>query len=693
MGSRNRKGSPSTGSKRADLSEAERLLGTRLRSAHHLDGAVTLTAAGHPAVAFQLSHGVFEAPFDARRARLGTLGIRHNLGVGLALALRDESQILALAWLAPDGPEASALIAKQELRVVCFRRHRVEHQSVFVFDELPVLEDLRQEAIESGVMPTLAYWRALSSADSVEHLLTPNDRAARASARVWDDRIEGLREELPALVAHAKEARPTHFTPPYAQAIEILRDRPAPLASLVALAVAEVEHDLGRRLVTRGDTSDLADLLRSTMVSFALDCPTATQNGRAMTSVALTAPDEGGIVRIPLDLDEISRRISVDEYWERMPSGFRVHWDKFLRPNDIPVSIDALQTGLGEVPLVEDVDATIQLADALLEEASRMRRWTIPPRAVVELRFAPFVRAEVLDLGSIVIFVCRTARWEFYPILVSLSGGHVMHGLDSLVNPEAASRLDATLRLVLAAIVRDFLVLETRTTAFACVAEQPHPPREAAPGREIVVYLPRVRYEGRPDRKRIETMLASSLRRAHQVAPHLRRSSTMSTMQRAIAELHNWTIPVGFTFVRQHQRGGAERDAVYRSRSALQTLWETNDAADELVGADWFSFEASVREVLSSRGLTVEKSSSLSNEDGVQIYASSASHEEALWLVHALFIPRVGQHAVNRLAMARGQAPPSTRALLVTSGMTTSAAEADAASKEIVIVKLHSAKP
>ena len=40
-----------------------------------------LCADGIPAFGFQLSHGVYDAPFDARRAGIETAGIRHNLGV------------------------------------------------------------------------------------------------------------------------------------------------------------------------------------------------------------------------------------------------------------------------------------------------------------------------------------------------------------------------------------------------------------------------------------------------------------------------------------------------------------------------------------------------------------------------------------------------------------------------------------
>jgi hypothetical protein len=97
----------------------------------------------------------------------------------------------------------------------------------------------------------------------------------------------------------------------------------------------------------------------------------------------------------------------------------------------------------------------------------------------------------------------------------------------------------------------------------------------------------------------------------------------MSALQRAIAELHRWKIPEGFTFVRSHRRGDVEKAVVYRSRSALRALYEIEDVADHAVRDDWFGFETRVRGLLRDRALVPEQIELLGDE-GISIFATSS---------------------------------------------------------------------
>ena len=159
----------------------------------------------------------------------------------------------------------------------------------------------------------------------------------------------------------------------------------------------------------------------------------------------------------------------------------------------------------------------------------------------------------------------------------------------------------------------------------------------------------------------------------------------MSALQRAIAELHRWKIPEGFTFVRSHRRGDVEKAVVYRSRSALRALYEIEDVADHTVRDDWFGFEARVRGLLRDRGLVPEQIELLGDE-GISIFATVESGDtEGMWLIHALRDPRLGPSKVDRIAALLARAPAGTRGLLVTSGVATDSARARSQSTSIVL--------
>jgi hypothetical protein len=202
------------------------------------------------------------------------------------------------------------------------------------------------------------------------------------------------------------------------------------------------------------------------------------------------------------------------------------------------------------------------------------------------------------------------------------------------------------------------------------------------------MYLPRVRYPIRADVQRFAATRPSLPPRAHQVSAHLRRSPTVSPTQRALAELHRWTIAEGFTFVRPHKRGTREVDVLYRSRSALHTLYEVAEVPDRLALHEWFEFEASVPRVLSERSLVVEQVQRLDGSDGIAVFAiDEASDAEGIWLVHGLRGDRVGPGGVARLVEAMAQAPTGTRGLIATTGAPTATARTDAVQAGITVVE------
>jgi hypothetical protein len=134
-------------------------------------------------------------------------------------------------------------------------------------------------------------------------------------------------------------------------------------------------------------------------------------------------------------------------------------------------------------------DEAEESAQRLLEEAAALRKWTIPPRARVELAFGPFVAAELTELGDEVYFVWRTGNNRFWRNSVGVEN----KGFDNIASFSNDPRVAAAMKLIMAALVRDFLVAEERRKIFD--VKKTRVGGSLAKKQEArIVYLPRIRY-------------------------------------------------------------------------------------------------------------------------------------------------------------------------------------------------------
>src|SRR5262249_11103838 len=133
--------------------------------------------------------------------------------------------------------------------------------------------------------------------------------------------------------------------------------------------------------------------------------------------------------------------------------------------------------------------------------------------------------------------------------------------------------VQAASRLLMAALVRDFWVIEERHSVFDVKIERA---LSGKPGvRSRVVYLPRVRYvSSGMNVGRLSQGLESTARESHYVRSFFRKVDTPSPLQLEIANRQNIQVPPGHTYVRAHYRGGGEAQTIYRSRSALNLLYD-----------------------------------------------------------------------------------------------------------------------
>ncbi len=666
------------------------VLEDRISSAHHLEGASYVPGGDEPSVlAFQLRHGTFNAP-TPESPQLALQAIKYDLGNCITIAAFDR-KLISRVWLSAHDPIADVIAEKRPLLVLFFRARRV----VAAFDARSVAEEARWKVIDevqstaerSSMVRSVAFWATLADEPMWSHLLTRDDRAEMGWAIALGQRLRTIRDEVKALSGGLEDAQ--DLPAPFLEAVEILRTSVDPLSALFDLVEAEMRAHGARRLLLRTDNPVL-DRLESRLVELASVGAFTTRCGRVLPSF-----DSEEITPIPLDLEAVERAIGFEQYWVRIATGARWGWSSFVRGDDIPISAQELFEGLQDVELVENAGDAHDTTNQLLAEAVASRQWTIPPGAVVDLAIGPFVRIEVREVGPAVVFVCRNARSEFMPFVVFPKTGAIGGSIASVFDDAPhGERVQATIHVLLASIVRDFWVVEERSQVFARAPEPLRRKRAATVptnGAPAIVYLPRVRYLNAPDVGRAARELVPADRRAHTVAPHLRRSASASPHQRALAAIHGYSVPEGFTFVRPHQRGGEEREVVFRSRSALRVLLDGIDG--EIAGAasrdadDWFAFETAVRDRLAARGFVYESVRPLPDTQGSRIVVSDGLR---LGVVHARRSPRVGVNAIEAIMADAARAPAGALAVMIIPGTATDAAGELAARTGVEIIQLGS---
>ena len=234
-----------------------------------------------------------------------------------------------------------------------------------------------------------------------------------------------------------------------------------------------------------------------------------------------------------------------------------------------------------------------------------------------------------------------------------------------------AREIVSAAKLLFAAVVRDFWVVEERDQVFATSTERRSFQKRKPDESPRVVYLPRVRYARRISSEKMSEQLAHGQRGAHLVAGHLRKAESPSQHQLVLASRYGVSVPSGHTFVRPHERGGAERSKVYRSRSALGCLFEARVVSAGTSPASWFLFERDVQAWLIAAGFQIlDVRPSARGDAGVDIYAIKGSGlEEIRWIVQCkCYDPdrRIGPAIVRELVGAIQEYPTGTRGMVIT---------------------------
>jgi hypothetical protein len=102
--------------------------------------------------------------------------------------------------------------------------------------------------------------------------------------------------------------------------------------------------------------------------------------------------------QFPIGKDE-----EAQEFWTQQALFVSFDGDQYLTAGDLPANWKYLHETWAEHPPNMAPDKAEETAQLLLEEATALRKWTIPQKARVDLKLGPFVAVELTEVSEIVI--------------------------------------------------------------------------------------------------------------------------------------------------------------------------------------------------------------------------------------------------------------------------------------------------
>lgn len=365
-------------------------------------------------------------------------------------------------------------------------------------------------------------------------------------------------------------------------------------------------------------------------------------------------------------------------YW----AGFEFHelFDigNVITGKDVPIPRIPLYKQLADLKLeCTEVEATDAITE-LLADALENRQWSAPWGARVQIDVGSLKYLDIYEIEGEFIGLFRDLHERFMMVPVNVSTGkysppfilNAEENVEDKEKIEENTQAALALVLIVASVVRDFLVVEDRQSHF--VARPAKRSRCATNQALSIIYLPRVRYL-HPDIGAFHKVFAGDTHHAaHDVTPHLRKAEKASAAQMLLAMRYGFSVPRGYTFVRPHRRGDAvapERQRLYRSRSASAILYRTLAKAPHGSRPAWFDFEKDVAAVLTQLGLrVVHQAASRNGDGGVDIYAHDET-EDRVWAVQCKCYAsarKVGPDVVREIAGSLHRYPEGTRGMIVT---------------------------
>ena len=337
------------------------------------------------------------------------------------------------------------------------------------------------------------------------------------------------------------------------------------------------------------------------------------------------------------------------------------------------------------------LDSNCQVAETyiltLLQEAQAARQWSVPWGALVKVEFGPFDALKIFETDSQFCCYFLDSDNRYFHVALDLDQQPPAAESTRLVrgSPEAGDldwNYDAmiSVKLIAAAVIRDFLVVEDRSKIFS--------ERKILRGtgrlksRTSIIYLPRVKYSS-PCLTKANQSMPHPRSSSHHVVGHARRVSNPSASQRFLAQRYGFSLPLGFTFVRPHVRGTIVDDSqvrIYRSRSASRMIFSEIISPPSETIPRWFEFERDCARFLRRRNLNVIHQSAERNVDGgVDLFAESSSGQTYIvqckcWATHRRVGPEVMRELEGAIRYADMGTSGESKGIVITTSCFTSGA-------------------
>ena len=547
------------------------------------------------------------------------------------------------------------------------------------------------------------YWETLSQVQHLSHSLSATDRLSIGWANTYSARIVDLHEQFTKLATMS----------PFVCSLDGLQ--PECLRNMLS-ALRSHDYDLLRTFETfrlaRLDGKQLGYCYHSTFdlsdnpnlkeyehplrefcealswSSWFSDC------GKRFPWMDSLSP-VGEVRTFEIVPHEFPEWFSPEDYWKRAIWDFKYELGRMLTGSDVPVGLGEWNENQSQFPRASEIEEVATLAANLLDDAVEHKTWTIPPRAVVQQPIGIFTHLELHEFGGNVFCILRTAKGEFYASAVNPLRHHGTFVVPLRIEQDAETKraIEAGVHLIICAIIRDFWVVEEREKVFRVERQSfRQGRRQETDDKPRVIYLPRIKYTDKPNPMVATQELGYPERRTHNVVPHLRRAGSASGSQLILAERYGFDVPMGFTFVRPHLRGKGQNEVIYKSRSALQSLYMTDvGVAGETKSIDWFQFERDVYDLMAGLGFLVKHvAASRHGDNGVDIYATKGSDFDRVnWVIQCkCWKPsrKVYPSTIRELCGVLSEQPHGTRGMVVTTSSFSSGSRAQAHTADIRLV-------
>lgn len=597
---------------------------TELQAAHHLRGV--FIPGSHPVLLVRALSS------KAKLKRWGCDYIYGCFGASANLVARFADGSVTIVCV-PVGTKGFDTLGSERIRIaVVFGKQIIE---TFEIGEAPFAQLCRDandyQPIASDNMAH--YWEVLSTlyADNIVKL-SSRDRLSVGWIRQYQTIIRGLSENLSDF-----QRLHSHDPPTEIDSLETVLLRENYDVTRLMQCVEDKLARGGRNIQNNFswlDIPDAGDLSIEVWVSY-LYSPKITDCGRR---VPWLCSRNGQLEFTQVEVDEFPPDFKPESYWKLVDLG-NSDWGTIVTGHDIPVCLKSVQDeweNLGGV----DADEVKSCVENLYAEAVANKRGTIPERANIEPCLGPFTSVELTEIEPRVVAILRTSTGEFHEVVIIPKRGFSTFCLPKTMPSPKREAIMAEVNLWLAAVIRDFWVVEEREAIFAHRKKVlPKKLQSPTSNKSRVVYIPKIRYSEPPNVPRCANVLGHAKRRLHNVAPHLRRlvnGRQASEHQQSLAEVYGFHCKEGYTFVASYNRGSEKGAIIYRSRSALNSLYSmTSQSTNKGEPDRWFQFERDIHIFMEALHLLVERyTTSRYSSNSIVIYATKGSEpNQKKWIV------------------------------------------------------------